>query len=52
MRIPKVYISPYCPDDPLNPIATIFGKVGDIDEVINRANYGDDRLIGAGCAGS
>jgi hypothetical protein len=48
----KWYISPYCPDDPSNPILTEFGKVGDMDEVIKRAKYGVDQLIGAGSAGS
>ena len=48
----KVYISPHRPDDPFYPIATNFGRVGDVHDVIKRANFGDDRMIGVSSAGS
>jgi hypothetical protein len=47
-----VYISPFCPDDPSRPIMTKLGKVGNMDEVINRAKFGVDRLSSAGSVGS
>ncbi len=52
VRNPKVYISPYCPDDPLIPIATIFDKVGGIHEVMKCTKFGVDWFIGLGSAGS
>ena len=48
----KVYITPHCLDKPQQPIVTKFSKVGGIDEVIKRTNFGVDRLIGVGSAGS
>jgi hypothetical protein len=49
---PKVYISPYCPNDPSQPIMTKVGKTGDMDELIKRAKFGVDRLSSAGSVGS
>ena len=50
---PEVYIiSPHCPDDPPQPIVTKFDKVSGMDEIIKRTNFGVDRFIGVGSAGS
>ena len=46
-----IEISPPRPDDPSQPIVTIFGEVGGMVDMTKCARFGVDRLIGAGCAG-
>jgi hypothetical protein len=48
----KVYKTPCCPDDPVEPIVIKFGKVGGMDYVMNCAKFGVDQLRGVGSAGS